>query len=154
MKNQTCLSRWMEKYLPITAQQCVEDTIYSEDRVLQIINHSLIKWLGLRPKILKKFGLTLGRPVRFAGLVILENVYEETVLSINSRNCSLCQFSASFTIDARSNLCVYCPIMKATGSSCEDCWQIFRRDFNPLPMIQLLIKTRKVYLNAKESTID
>lgn len=116
------LDTWKAEFYPIPAEE-----VAAKDA----IQHSLTKWIGLRPENLSKHNLEIG---------VFQIVDAHTVFAIDSSACSLC---------ARNPLsCAPCPIAeyKSTKSiykkrTCCPEYDAFGREHDPEPMIDLLQQT-------------
>jgi len=144
------LQTWKQEFYPITAK-CVAEN--ENSTIEEVIQHSLRKWIGLRPKNLKKHGLEKLTLNTIGPASILEKGnldYDETeVFGIGSQNCSLC-------ILYHSN-CEYCELAKArNGESCCTRWAsskssylIFMETADPEPMIKDLQKALEMSRRSK-----
>jgi len=114
--------QWLAKYYPVQADQCPEK---------DAIAHSLKKWRGLRPKVLKKYGLHVSRG----------NLWDEDddlLLMVDGRTCALCHWHTP--VDP-SEECRKCPINGACSSIGP--WGDWIANDDPEPMIQALEKAAK-----------
>lgn len=122
---------WLKKYYPISASKLKNET------VLEATQHSLQKWLGLYPTILKRYGLKISE----TGCdTILYKDSNAGVIRIDEATCALC---------SKFDICNNCPIYQETdGKSCAtncsdniyDPYSEFIINHNPKPMISLLRK--------------
>lgn len=94
------------------------------------LDHSIQKWIGLRPKNIKKHGLYL----ECADLMDDDNIF-----GINADSCALCQ---RYLKPRKDNSCATCPLFKFLGRRCDDGedspYMIFDYTNNPEPMIKAL----------------
>ena len=118
---------WLRKAYPVPASDPA--AIETE---LAAAQHSLNKWLHLRPEVLKEHGLRINS---------VGNVHEiaaghsGSVLNIDSLTCALCE---------RHDLrCNECSLKRITGQGCnsESPWGEYVRTNDPEPMIAALQQT-------------
>ena len=132
-------AQWLQDFYPVEARDTEK-----KDAIM----HSLIKWIGLRPKTLAKYSLTT-----YNGDVYIpmdKDNEEILILSVSSTTCSLCFHY--FSSNAK-HACSTCPLFITLGRACDtydtDCdqdtppFQAFYHFSNPEPMIRLLRKTLK-----------
>jgi len=116
---------WLKKYYPVEADTLINDSD------IECVQHSLNKWRGLTKNILRKYGLVAN------GCVIEDDRF---VFYVDSSSCALCQKYIE-----KRNTCIGCPLFKQLGKPCEASsdspYTVFRREANPLPMIDALEKT-------------
>lgn len=105
---------------------------------LEIIEHSLTKWLGLSKANTKKHGLEYEDQT----LYLKGKDFEGNFFRMNSRSCSLCENYWDKWGDGGKQ-CDRCPVFKLTGYDCSDAY--FGE--TPKQMIDLLTK---VYINELE----
>lgn len=130
------LKTWKQKFYPITAKQA------ARGGVVKAVQHSLLKWEGLRDKNLKKHG------IEYVYAYFDSRITDgKSAMDIDARSCSLCEKFA----DA-PNYCRKCPIYESRGEvRCdmpkkgEDAspYEEMLRKGNPLPMIKTLRKALK-----------
>ena len=106
------MKTWKAKYYPVVASKV------SKKNALQ---HSLQKWLGLLPSVLKKHGLwaadsCIGNVIEIRG----DNVHlgDEGDLEINWSTCALCHHFA-YKSDADNDCCAGCPLNEVLGEPCD-----------------------------------
>lgn len=136
------IKTWKDKYYPINATK-----VKKKDQ-LGAIEHSLLKWKGLKPKALEKHGLFGDEDgIRAIGSTDCE---PENYLDVNGDTCALCHIT--------NMSCHTCPITIATGNRCDlsrwdnpSPFKVWQTDQNPKPMIAVLKKTLKHY-QAKAKT--
>lgn len=94
------IKSWKKEFYPVPAYDCPED---------QAIEHSLQKWIGLRPENLKKHKVQY---LAESGTVIdLNAVNDEDALCIDGESCALC----THHLDHNDTLCEPCPLYEARG---------------------------------------
>ena len=132
MKKQLTFKDWKAKYYPVEAREVPKK---------EAIQHSLTKWLGLRPKTLAKYGLEAD------GIGLYGIGTNKSLFYVDASNCALCYHYW----DARDNVdvspCRRCPLYKVRGASCDSellgekrspCKSFAREPYTPEPMIKLL----------------
>lgn len=113
---------WKKEYYPIPA-----DKVMINEKAL--VKHSLRKWLGIRPKNLKKHKVY----ARKAGIGGLEG----PPFLFDASTCSLCEKHLG-VFD-----CEYCPLLKQQGMPCGAIGTPYHHWLitgNPYPMITELLK--------------
>lgn len=124
------LETWKAEFYPIDAHEVA---------LKDAIQHSLTKWIGLRPENLSKHNLKIGD---------FEIVDAHTIFAIDANTCSLCAWNPL--------TCATCPIAeyKSTKSfskehtSCGIEYNAFGHEHDPEPMIDLLQQT----INFQQTT--
>lgn len=116
------IETWKAEFYPEEAADA------AEKGAIHAIQHSIVKWKGLREDQLKKHGLTANNT----------HLREAEGLSweIDSRNCALCCLD-----EMGKGRCKSCPIYLCTGRECQDEYILFRGTNQPEPMIALLERT-------------
>ena len=115
---------WKAEFYPVDASYVAEE---------KSIQHSLTKWIGLRPENLKRHGL------RVQG----SNLYEDNiyVFTVDGNTCALCHVYLGRNED---DMCAKCPLYQLLGESCDGGinrpFDIFCSSDNPEPMIDALGK--------------
>ena len=122
---------WLKRYYPIPADQVAKE---------DAIAHSLRKWEGLKPSVLKRYGLEVGG----------KNVYRkggcEHVLVVSDGTCALCVHYPSRARWYESCNSKTCPLAKMLGWGCDANkapFVAFGSSGNPWPMINALRKLAK-----------
>ena len=93
---------WLDKYYPTPA---------NEVDVKDAAAHSLHKWRGCMPDVLKEYGLKIqAHAVLNDKAVIIDNAYNTRVLSLGESTCALCHVHIQ-----RTN-CKKCPLYIVTGN--------------------------------------
>lgn len=120
------LESWKQLYYPITAEEAAKLSPHG------IIEHSLIKWRGLRPETLAEHGLW------FSYSSLTDGTY---VLPITGQSCSLCEKHYDYSKDEPDS-CSSCPLAQlgASGTDCFTEYRHWRDTRDPEPMIALLEK--------------
>lgn len=125
------MKTWKKKFYPIEAVDVDGGTIAA-------IEHSLLKWKGLKPKALEKHGLWVDPD----GIYDVADGDRDT-FEVNADTCALCQL-----VDLS---CHRCPITLATGKRCDlndhSPFITWLNSEDPKPMIAVLKKTLKHYQN-------
>ena len=125
----TQADKWLARYYPETAEDCYARV--GQD-ILALLQHSLKKWRGLRPKALEGYWLKVRKAVVLCST--------GSVLDINSDSCALCW---AF----RDEHCWDCPLLELRdGVRCSASehtndtspYMILLEDNDPEPMIKLL----------------
>ena len=138
------IETWKAEFYPIAAEHTNKGGA---------IDHSLQKWLGLRPENLAKHEVEL-----FEGMVIeLGDADCINAVVIDGGSCSLCHHYLDHDWDENDHetACYDCPLCKVRGGQCDDeieeewendklaPWQAFTRDEDREPMIIWLTKTKE-----------
>jgi hypothetical protein len=125
------LDTWKAEFYPITAKECP---------VEQAIEHSLRKWLGLRPEALQQHGvrITCGNLANETG--------DGRIFLISSSSCALCALHYAEDDDQP---CASCPLaISRGGASCDGLakgekvapWWVWGDEKDHEPMIAALEK--------------
>lgn len=120
------LESWKQLYYPITAEEAAKLSPHG------IIEHSLIKWRGLRSEVLNEHQLW------FSYCYITDGTNS---FAITGQSCSLCAKHYDYSKDEPDS-CSSCPLAQL-GTDRFDCFTEYRhwRDTrDPEPMIALLEK--------------
>jgi len=134
------IESWKEKFYTEDAYVVSQ---YADD--LEMIDHCIKKWEGLRPENLKEHGL---KQVMFK---IIEVNNEREYFYTDCNSCSLCQ-------KYDENDCLECPITLSRGYPCADegdwiegtneeerepaPWYQWTSGGNPEPMLKCLLKAK------------
>ena len=127
------LSSWKKEFFPMKARE--------SKSVTEAIEHSLLKWNGLRKKAMASHGMHKKRP---ADNFIFDDQGAE--FCINDDSCALC-----FVFE---NDCDVCPLGDFLGHPCdyppgrgalEGPYSVWFDTGNPLPMIEALKGCLKAY---------
>ena len=108
------------------------------DNEIEIINHSLQKWIGLLPENLDKHGAFINN---------FRNVStdKELILITGNTTCSLCRF-----YDCDNT----CPIFRSK-MGCDDIpnspWRKYMNESDPKPMVRLLKRIMKKAIKEKQN---
>lgn len=131
------LLTWMDEFYKEDA-----DRVAERGSVLECIDNSLSKWIGLRKGNLEKHDCHVytyhGNVLDNTGGVFISD-REGVSLVINCKTCALCQLFDAFG----DGDCNDCPIVKVTGHDCEYEYDEFYRNHNPEPMIKLLMLVKE-----------
>jgi hypothetical protein len=142
---------WMRTYYPETAKALVDRGASD----MELVEHALRKWRGMRPEVLKAHGLITG--VTFDLYDLHKAEPDQLVLNIDSSSCGLCH--KYFSFDACPP-CHQCILTRVRGKSCAhhtesdkeySPWVYWTRRADPEPMIQLLEQALE---RAKQETAD
>lgn len=111
---------WARKYYPVPAHE-----VSKEDA----LSHSLNKWRGLRPTVLKRYGLKL----RERSLYSVDEPRELPVLTMGTDTCALCEHYYRYAT------CADCPLYELLGHRCDA--RMTFKDSDPAngPYIQFVI---------------
>lgn len=129
------LRSWLATYLPTPADH--PDNTAS---AVAALRHSLHKWTGLRPEVLKSYGI-----VKQSRTVIRDS--DGFIFSVTGSSCSLCQFSRNRDILLFPIECSRCPIASPRDEELFTCdsddspYEHWLCTGDPEPMIQLLSET-------------
>lgn len=120
------LDTWIPEYYKVPASKA-EDAI----------THSLVKWKGLRPVVLRRHKLEY----MHESFITLTDGTKE--FNITDETCALCKQhrDEEAGYDAEDGGCSECPLFKHLGETCFDTYQpfhTFRECGNPEPMIAAL----------------
>lgn len=110
---------WLEEFYPTDAKDYEDKT----DR--ECLEHSILKWEGFLPKNMEKHDISYND--------ISDWMHGTCALC---EKYSVCDSSYHESLETKS-----CPIVRATGKTCDSPWHIFREENDPWPMIKLLQKT-------------
>lgn len=118
---------------------------------LKALEHSLRKWLGLRPEYLKEHGCVLANE---KGRIYVSHPHERGHLDIDALSCALCHL---FLNDCRNDDCRKCPLFKHLAKTCaapKMPYDIFEETLDPHPMITLLydVKLKMESSSEKKGT--
>lgn len=122
------LKSWKEEFYPIAASEVARE---------QAVQHSLQKWIGLRPENLKLHGVEL-QTSSFPPT--LTSAHDSDALQIFSKSCALCKYYA------QNDGCEGCPLQVANDETMCDAtrgespWFDFVEREDPERMISLLEK--------------
>lgn len=130
------LKTWMEEFYPIEAHDVAANPYVPEVEFnIDLVNHSLTKWTGLKPENIKKHNLEYG------DYWILEQGTLSPRFYVDSESCALC---------AAYDDCKNCPLqhqlppdLQEERFGCEHEFQQYRDHHDPEPMINLLQTTLK-----------
>lgn len=133
------LKSWKKKFYPVQAY------FLKKKSILAAIQHSIKKWVGLRPKNLKKHNLHL------SDAIIFELLPDKS----NSKDFSICEESCALCVKflRTKSHCRACPIGKILRHPCDSCdtdpYKIFSQTDNVEPMIKLLKKAKRIEMARK-----
>lgn len=124
---------WCKEFYPVPAD--------SKEAKARPLEHSLRKWLGLRPASLRRHG---GR-AEDASLVFAPGVES---LSVDMGTCALCQVHL-----VGEGSCKGCPLNKVRGAACDSSlspeefspYKAFTCYVDPKPMLALIRKALRLY---------
>ena len=135
-------STWKKEFYPVKAE-----TIAKKGSEVDIVQHSLTKWIGLRPKNLAKHGM---KRVEFDLISEVDANFDEwpycdkNSLSITDETCSLCQ-RYQYEEEDSDNSCETCPLyIVRKNTPCTSCekdkerispYSMFTVKGDPEPMI-------------------
>lgn len=132
------LKTWKKEFYPTPASRCSKRNALS---------HSLLKWLGLDPEVLKRHGLKKYS----AAPVIVECDNIATKFFIDDRTCALCLHFLNTFIK-----CKNCPIRLMRGQPCDIGFKapyvMWLLTGDPNPMIRLLRRAIKRQEAVKEKS--
>ena len=135
------LSEWEKIYYPVPADQIKTQA--------EALDHSILKWSGLRPKVLRAHGI-----VRYGNALYDEE--EGSRFEVAGQTCALCDLDSR---EVATNDCTTCALYKSRGNvACAiPCvyeetspYEDFGRDGNPEPMLFELHKA-KAWLEGGEA---
>lgn len=124
------IESWKQEFYPVEAGACPEG---------QEIQHSLLKWTGLKPENLKKHDMdALGNAIE----EVVNGDYTMKVFSVDASTCALCQAHSVRDEDDDEFPCSECPLSKlgANGVDCNTEYEAFTQGDNPDPMLEILNK--------------
>jgi hypothetical protein len=129
------LETWRNEFYPLAAE-------FVKER-MPAIEHSILKWTGLKKENLAKHGMLL------VGKSLRGTTVEGGSLWISSHNCALCQLYYDRTL---LDTCAACPLSLARGgTNCGERrmyeeispWNALTDNANPLPMLAALEEAKK-----------
>lgn len=85
----------------------------------EVVAHSLIKWFGLQPDRLAAHGLRLANN-EVVEIDEKDSRFENVVLTVDSRTCSLCQRYYRNLNTTDESPCIDCPLYQHLGHACDD----------------------------------
>jgi hypothetical protein len=132
---------WKQKYYPVAASQVPRTAT-----LLEMTEHALRKWRGLRPKVLARYDLGLVRSCH------TELQGPGLCLPIHSQSCVLCRRF----INTRQGACQKCPLFRTLGRPCDQGFQAFyvwSRFHDPEPMIKALELTRRRLIREQKKKV-
>lgn len=98
------LESWKEEFYPVEASKCSRE---------EALNHSLLKWSGLKKENLDKHGLTF-----LMGDILYGDLRTGQLFQIDASTCALCYHHRCENED--EELCATCPLSIARGgASCD-----------------------------------
>lgn len=116
------LESWEDEFYPMTAKE----TLSANLSMIEIIKHSLKKWIGLKKENIDKHDIN-------------SNPFCNDRFEVNEDSCSLCV--KYYREHSLLGECRDCPIVKATGKTCLRSFEIFEDNYLPEPMIDILKET-------------
>lgn len=124
---------WLAEYYPETAEATVART---KDPV-ELLEHSLLHWKGLRPDVLEKFGLYAD------GSWIKTKGDNKSILHVGADTCTLCHaYRTSLHALVSPETCGTCPIWQLQPNCCGGSpigpWPAWKKHNDPEPMFALL----------------
>lgn len=136
------LETWKAEFYPVPASSFTAET-----STIDLVEHSLRKWIGLREENLRKHGISTNRWYR--EIACTESV-NDPPLQIDSTTCALCVVAEEKHKKedyAAPSMCKHCILTKLrNGLQCDEVhilesaspWSIWLRSADPEPMIKLL----------------
>lgn len=142
------LKTWKKEFYPVTAKRAAKGS------VVKAVEHSIRKWVGLRPSNLKRHGMVS----YWVSGDIAEEGHTLTFLYIDGQSCSLCQKFVAVNYGD----CSGCPLYESRGQVRCDCtgdtegnpYGAWRTKGDPMPMIKALRKSLKWIKENRENVID
>jgi hypothetical protein len=140
---------WCLEYYPETADELLRR---SSDH-MHYIDHSILKWEGLQPEALAKYGLEL----QMTDIMTKEG---EEVMQISGANCALC---LAVWPPTKGHNCVGCPLYQfrddvpcyedkqGTPDSLKSPWHVAMYKGNTAPMLAEL-KATKAWMEASTTS--
>ena len=128
---------WLNKYYPIPAKECLE---------ADALDNSILKWSGLYPSILKRYGIVR----KYDDLFTM--IFDECLLRIDDQTCALCKFYF------KTSSCIECPLSIARGNvSCDvittketySPYETWSWIGDPKPMLRDLRKAKRAQIKQK-----
>ena len=116
------IKTWEQEYYPEEADAVEAD---------EALNHSILKWTGLRAENLAEHDVESGGDSDLS-----DN--EGGRFSVNSSTCALCHMYYNDSSWAGDHRCMDCPIYQSAGCSCRREYRIYSERQDPEPMIKLL----------------
>jgi hypothetical protein len=137
---------WKAKYYPVPASK------FRKSDWSEALEHSIAKWRGLRPSVLKRYHIELS----YGKLL---DVNDRLLLEINDKSCALCQRAGRH----RAKSCDTCPLYEIRGGAqCDERRGgeriapyhelSFSHRGDPEPMLEWLVRARR--LVKKEARHD
>jgi hypothetical protein len=132
---------WKQEYYPVPVYK-----LPKKMTKLQMVEHSLRKWRGLRPEVLEQYDVQLAVHTERMHRVVLGTGVK---VEINARSCVLCdRFCRS-----HADPCNRCPLQQTLDNRCDgmgsmfkvrpfQSWQVCSGTPDPEPMIRALERTR------------
>jgi len=129
------IESWVDEFYSIPADS---ELLQTE---VEIIEHSLWKFIGMLPKNLEKHGA-----VKRGNIL----TWGEDCFWVNSDSCSLCEYYL-----LPRPVCKRCPLYKNLGKSCANegaPYTVWCYTGNPIPMIEALAKTLDTALKKEKES--
>lgn len=128
------LATWKQEFYRYTAYDLKDESWEA------VLDHSLLKWIGLREENLNKHGV-------FMDECYLRNkdLSKVSIIIIDGSSCALCEKSKD-PYDDRTD-CSNCPLTKVVPNNCSKEFNVFMDKYNPEPMIELLAKALDKEIN-------
>jgi len=125
----TLAQRWLKRFYPVPAALV---------RKRDALAATILKWSGLWPKVLKRYGITRNRGDLFAG--------GKEILALGNSTCHLCAYFETQDILGQWECMNTCPIVQEAGKSCYDCgsgYHYFLKTGDPGPLLRTLRRALK-----------
>jgi hypothetical protein len=129
---------WKQKYYPVAASQVPRTAT-----PLEMTEHALRKWRGLRPNVLARYDLGLVR------ICHTELQGPGLRLPIHSQSCVLCRRFIKTD-------CLQCPLYRNLGAPCDRGYgpfYVWSRFHDPEPMIKALELTRRRLIREQKKKV-
>jgi hypothetical protein len=120
------LQSWKDEFYPVEASEIAKSDVTD----LELIEHSIRKWEGLKQENLDRHEVVLGYFVVYA-----QNEEDSENVDIDCTTCALCERHLEKTAD---KLCATCPVYLITGDICFAQYSALSYEDGPKPMIDLL----------------
>lgn len=136
------LQDWINTYYPISASAAIGSDI-------EALDHSIRKWSGLGPDILKQHNVEQGGAIR--GRYILLTISSPTearqTFSVTDSSCALCKLDdLRRSEDGDPDVCANCPLVQCGEHECGADGSPYSHWIDTgdnIPMLETLIRVRR-----------
>lgn len=136
------IATWKQEFYKTPADQCPEE---------YAVDHSLQKWIGLRPENLKKHGLIWEKKTWYFRAI---DSKLDCSFMLSQYSCALCHHFVRLTLNETRLDCKRCPLFIVRGLACnirrigeaDNPYDHMNTTGDPEPMIKWLVLADEYYL--------